>query len=109
MILLCQFSSIHSHLEELLFGWKYIAICRIIRELSKILSIFKSNKTNLPMNSYKDIDRAQFMEFFRDDEKLVELTVDDRVEIFFAIFYQEVPTSQKNYLTKYFQTTAFQI
>lgn len=34
------------------------------------------------MNSYKDIDRAQFMEFFRDDEKLVELTVDDRVEIF---------------------------
>lgn len=34
------------------------------------------------MNSYKEIDREQFMEFFRDDEKLNELTADDRVEIF---------------------------
>ena len=34
------------------------------------------------MNSNKNMDRAQFMRFFRDDEKLNTLTVDDRVEIF---------------------------
>lgn len=34
------------------------------------------------MSAYKNIDRAQFMQFFRDDEKLNELSVDDRLEIF---------------------------
>lgn len=31
---------------------------------------------------YKKITREDFMVFFRDDEKLNELTADDRVEIF---------------------------
>jgi len=34
------------------------------------------------MDDYKKISREDFMNFFRDDEKLNELTADDRVEIF---------------------------
>ena len=34
------------------------------------------------MDDYKKISREDFMNFFRDDEKLNELTVDDRIEIF---------------------------
>jgi hypothetical protein len=34
------------------------------------------------MNSNKNMDREQCMLFFRDDEKLNTLTVEDRVEIF---------------------------
>jgi hypothetical protein len=34
------------------------------------------------MHTYTDLSRAEFMEFFRDDEKLNELTVDDRIEVF---------------------------
>ncbi len=34
------------------------------------------------MNEYKNMTREDFMNFFRDDEKLTELTVEDRVEIF---------------------------
>lgn len=34
------------------------------------------------MDSYKEISRTEFMQFFRDDEKLSELTPDDRIEIF---------------------------
>ena len=34
------------------------------------------------MIDYKEISRDNFMDFFRNDEKLNELTVDDRVEIF---------------------------
>ena len=34
------------------------------------------------MDNYKKISRDDFMNFFRDDEKLNELTADDRVEIF---------------------------
>jgi hypothetical protein len=37
------------------------------------------------MNDYKAIKREEFMQFFRDDEKLNELTVDDRIEIFRTI------------------------
>lgn len=37
------------------------------------------------MEKYKEISREQFMQFFRDDEKLNELTPDDRVEIFSSI------------------------
>ena len=37
------------------------------------------------MTEYKDITREQFMQFFRDDEKLIELTPDDRIEIFRTI------------------------
>lgn len=37
------------------------------------------------MKTYKEIDRAAFMQFFRDDEKLNELTPDDRIEIFRTI------------------------
>lgn len=34
------------------------------------------------MENYKNIGRSDFMKFFRDDEKLNELTPDDRNEIF---------------------------
>lgn len=37
------------------------------------------------MNNYKEINREEFMQFFRDDEKLNELTPDDRIEIFRTI------------------------
>lgn len=37
------------------------------------------------MKNYKEISRAEFMLFFRDDEKLNELTPDDRDEIFRTI------------------------
>jgi len=39
----------------------------------------------LKMEKYQQITRQEFMEFFRDDEKLNELTGDDRVEIFRTI------------------------
>lgn len=34
---------------------------------------------------YNNITRENFMKFFRDDKKLNELTIDDRIEIFSAI------------------------
>jgi putative ubiquitin-RnfH superfamily antitoxin RatB of RatAB toxin-antitoxin module len=34
------------------------------------------------MKNFKEINREGFMKFFRDDEKLNELTSDDRIEIF---------------------------
>lgn len=37
------------------------------------------------MKNYKEISREEFMQFFRDDEKLNELTPDDRDEIFRTI------------------------
>ena len=37
------------------------------------------------MENYQNITREDFMNFFRDDEKLNELTTDDRVEIFRTI------------------------
>ena len=37
------------------------------------------------MKEYKKITREDFMKFFRDTEKLNELTPDDRVEIFRTI------------------------
>ncbi|MCW3161770.1 hypothetical protein [Chryseobacterium oryctis] len=37
------------------------------------------------MNEYKNMSREDFMNFFRDDEKLNELTTDDRFEIFETI------------------------
>lgn len=37
------------------------------------------------MENYRKITREDFMIFFRDDEKLNELTVDDRMEIFRTI------------------------
>lgn len=37
------------------------------------------------MEDYQKIQREDFMKFFRDDEKLNELTVDDRIEIFRTI------------------------
>jgi len=39
----------------------------------------------LKMEKYQLITRQEFMKFFRDDEKLNELTADDRVEIFRTI------------------------
>lgn len=37
------------------------------------------------MTDYKKITREDFMNFFRDDEKLNELSVDDRIEVFCTI------------------------
>lgn len=37
------------------------------------------------MEDYRNISRQDFMKFFRDTEKLNELTPDDRVEIFRTI------------------------
>lgn len=37
------------------------------------------------MENYKKISREDFMKFFRNTEKLNELTVDDRIEIFRTI------------------------
>ena len=37
------------------------------------------------MKNYQKISREDFMNFFRDTEKLNELTADDRVEIFRTI------------------------
>ncbi|MFV0146634.1 hypothetical protein OBK28_13315 [Empedobacter falsenii] len=37
------------------------------------------------MESYQKITREDFMKFFRDNDKLNELTVDDRIEIFRTI------------------------
>lgn len=37
------------------------------------------------MENYKKITRDDLMKFFRDDEKLNELSVDDRIEIFRTI------------------------
>ncbi len=37
------------------------------------------------MRNYKEMNREEFMRFFRDDEKLNELTTDDRIEIFRTI------------------------
>lgn len=34
------------------------------------------------MKTYKEFNREEFMQFFRDDEKLNELTPDDRNEVF---------------------------
>jgi putative ubiquitin-RnfH superfamily antitoxin RatB of RatAB toxin-antitoxin module len=39
----------------------------------------------LKMKKYQLITRQEFLKFFRDDEKLNELTADDRVEIFRTI------------------------
>lgn len=37
------------------------------------------------MESYQKLTREDFMKFFRDNDKLSELTVDDRIEIFRTI------------------------
>jgi len=37
------------------------------------------------MKNYKNITRQEFMDFFRDDDKLNELSPDDRAEIFSTI------------------------
>ena len=37
------------------------------------------------MESYQKLTREDFMKFFRDNEKLNELSVDDRIEIFRTI------------------------
>lgn len=39
----------------------------------------------LKMKKYQLITRQEFLKFFRDDEKLNELTADERVEIFRTI------------------------
>lgn len=37
------------------------------------------------MENYQQMTREDFMKFFRDEEKLNELTVDDRIEVFKTI------------------------
>lgn len=62
--------------------------------LSASISLFVLDKKNplqsltqkaVHMQNHKEINREQFMQFFRDDEKLNELTPDDRIEIFKTI------------------------
>lgn len=48
------------------------------------------------MNNYKKISREDFMNFFRDDEKLNELTVDDRFEIFTQVLIGSSDITKKN-------------
>lgn len=43
----------------------------------------------------KNISREDFMNFFRNDEKLNELTVDDRIEIFRTILVGSSDFSKK--------------
>jgi len=45
--------------------------------------------------NYKEITREDFMNFFRDDEKLNELTPDDRIEIFSQILLGSSDFSKK--------------
>lgn len=52
--------------------------------LSCVLKIENEIKA-LKMNFKEKISREDFMKFFRDDDKLNQLTVDDRVEIFTTI------------------------
>lgn len=47
------------------------------------------------MNDNRNIDRMQFMQFFRDDEKLNELTPDDRNEIFRTILLGNSDVTKK--------------
>ncbi len=47
------------------------------------------------MSCYKKITREDFMNFFRDDEKLNELTPDDRIEIFSQILLGNSDFSKK--------------
>jgi hypothetical protein len=47
------------------------------------------------INRYQTITREDFMNFFRDDEKLNELTADDRVEIFSQILLGSSDFSKK--------------
>lgn len=47
------------------------------------------------MELYKKISSEDFMKFFRDDEKLNTLTVDDRIEIFRYILVGSSDFSKK--------------
>lgn len=47
------------------------------------------------MKKYKEINREEFMQFFRDDEKLNELSPDDRNEIFRTILLGSCDITKK--------------
>ncbi|WP_226064716.1 hypothetical protein [Kaistella polysaccharea] len=47
------------------------------------------------MENYQQISREDFVKFFRDDEKLNELTADDRIEIFRTILIGNSDFSKK--------------
>jgi len=47
------------------------------------------------MHNFKEITREDFMNFFRDEEKLNELTPDDRIEIFSQILLGNSDFSKK--------------
>lgn len=54
--------------------------------------------------NYKEIKREEFMQFFRDDEKLNELSPDDRLEIFRTILIGSSDISKeliKNIISDY--------
>ena len=46
------------------------------------------------MKDYKAITREAFMQFFRDEEKLNELSPDDRIEIFSTILLGSSDTTK---------------
>lgn len=47
------------------------------------------------MENYQKISREDFMKFFRDDEKLNALTVDDRIEVFRTILFGSSDLTKK--------------
>jgi hypothetical protein len=47
------------------------------------------------MIDYKNIARSDFMQFFRDDEKLNERTPDDRIEIFSTVLLGSTDIKKK--------------
>ena len=47
------------------------------------------------MKDYRNITRENYMNFFRDDNKLSELSTDDRVEIFSTILIGSSDFSKK--------------
>jgi hypothetical protein len=63
--------------------WKYVPHPTLLAKNKKKLP--KTTTQNKPMKDYKAITREAFMQFFRDEEKLNELSPDDRIEIFSTI------------------------
>lgn len=47
------------------------------------------------MESYQSISREDFMNFFRDTDKLNELTPDDRVEIFLSVLLGKIDITKE--------------
>ncbi len=58
------------------------------------MATLQKKKQNM-LHNYKEITREDFMNFFRDEEKLNILTADDRIEIFRQILLGSDDFSKK--------------